>query len=217
MINDNPVHPVHPVNILFRISVVHSIRMCRTAAGWRASRTASRPRNRPRSQARSWSSDITSQHPGRPSGERPEYPLITGTLACSPAHIATNCVSISGCGPYVGGTMYQKLGLVKPWTNTKDLGRFEETKQDQDKMMFKVPGLRNVEKTGPYYHDGSVETLEEAVKTMASFQLGKDLKDDEVKSIVAWLKTLTGELPMAYIAMPTLPPVSPKTAKPNPN
>lgn len=128
----------------------------------------------------------------------------------------TGCIACH-TGAYGGGAMYQKLGLVKPYPNQKDQGRFEVTKQDADKMMFKVPGLRNVEKTAPYYHDGSIATLEEAVKDMATYQLGKELKDAEAKSIVAWLNTLTGELPMAYVAQPNLPPKSPKTPKPNPN
>jgi cytochrome c peroxidase len=72
-------------------------------------------------------------------------------------------------------------------------------------MMFKVPSLRNIEKTGPYYHDGSVATLEDAVKKMADYQLGKKLADPDVQAIVAWLKTLTGEVPADYIKPPALP------------
>ncbi|MFT3774729.1 MAG: cytochrome-c peroxidase [Minicystis sp.] len=98
-------------------------------------------------------------------------------------------------GAYLGGAVYQKAGLIKPWPNQKDLGRFDVTKNDIDKMMFKVPTLRNVTKTAPYFHDGSAKTLEEAVKTMASLQSGKELKDSEVKSIVAFLETLTGDIP----------------------
>jgi cytochrome c peroxidase len=109
-------------------------------------------------------------------------------------------------GVYVGGSMYQKLGLVKPF-ESKDLGRFEVTKNEADKMMFKVPSLRNVEKTAPYFHDGQVETLEQAVKLMGEHQLGKDLSDADVASIVTWLKTLTGEIPKDYIAKPELPGV----------
>lgn len=96
-------------------------------------------------------------------------------------------------GATVGGQMFQKIGLVKPYP-TKDLGRYEVTKNDADKYFFKVPSLRNIAKTGPYFHDGSVATLEEAVKLMASHQLGKELTDSEVSEIVAFLNALTGEL-----------------------
>ena len=106
--------------------------------------------------------------------------------------------SKAGCitchnGVAVGGAMYQKLGLVKPYP-TKDLGRYEHTKNEADKYFFKVPSLRNVEKTAPYFHDGSIKTLPEAVKLMASHQLGRDLSDDEIGQIVTFLKTLTGEV-----------------------
>lgn len=104
-------------------------------------------------------------------------------------------------GPYVGGQMFQKLGLVKPY-ESKDLGRFAVTKQEADKFMFKVPSLRNVEKTAPYFHDGSVATLEQAVKLMANHQLGRELNDADTASIIAWLKSLTGELPTDYIQKP---------------
>jgi len=117
-------------------------------------------------------------------------------------------------GTYVGGTMFQKLGLVKPWPNQDDLGRYEVTKNEADKMMFSVPSLRNVAKTAPYFHDASAETLDQAVRMMAEYQLGKALQDDEVKAIVAWLNTLTGTIPEAYIVEPELPASTEKTPKP---
>ncbi|HLV60731.1 MAG TPA: cytochrome-c peroxidase [Fredinandcohnia sp.] len=119
-------------------------------------------------------------------------------------------------GTYVGGTMFQKLGLVRPWPKDNDLGRFDVTQNEADKFVFSVPTLRNVEKTAPYFHDGSVATLDEAVRMMASYQLGKELKDEEVRSIVAFLKTLTGKIPEEYIAQPELPPSTDKTPKPDP-
>jgi len=118
-------------------------------------------------------------------------------------------------GTQLGGSVYQKLGLVRSWTDTADLGRYNVTKQETDKLMFKVPGLRNVEKTAPYYHNGSIKTLEEAVKEMADHQLGKDVTDADVASIVTFLKTLTGDLPVDYIKMPELPKSTPKTPKPS--
>ena len=108
-------------------------------------------------------------------------------------------------GPLLGGHIYQKLGLIKPWPNLKDTGRYQVTKKESDKFVFKVPSLRNVEKTGPYMHDGSVKTLEEAVKLMARHQLGRELTDKQIKSIVTFLKSLTGEIPKKYIAKPQLP------------
>lgn len=120
-------------------------------------------------------------------------------------------------GAYVGGTMLQKLGLAKPWTrNTDDTGRMAVTKQETDRMMFKVPSLRNVEKTAPYFHDGSVATLEEAIKLMGHHQLGKDLSKAEITSIATFLKALTGELPTKDIQKPELPPSGPKTPKADP-
>lgn len=131
------------------------------------------------------------------------------------AYVEAGCTACH-TGPYLGGTVYQKAGLVKPWPNQKDQGRFDVTKADADKMMFKVPGLRNIEKTAPYFHDGSGKTLAEAVKVMASLQSGKELKDDEVKSIVAFLNTLTGDIPKDLIKAPELPKSTPKTPKPDP-
>lgn len=118
-----------------------------------------------------------------------------------------NEVGCNAChsGPQLGGTMYQKLGLAKPWPSEKDLGRFAVTKQESDKMMFKVPGLRNVEKTAPYYHDGSVATLDEAIKSMADHQLNKTLSDADIASISTFLKALTAEIPAEMQKAPELP------------
>ena len=119
-------------------------------------------------------------------------------------------------GPYVGGSLYQKLGVVKPYPDASDQGRYKVTKLEEHKMSFKVPSLRNVEKTGPYFHSGKVATLEEAVSQIAEYQLGKTLTGQEVQQIVAFLKSLTGDLPQEYIKPPVLPPSTPKTPKPSP-
>jgi cytochrome c peroxidase len=108
-------------------------------------------------------------------------------------------------GEFLGGSMFEKVGAVEPWPNQKDQGRFEVTKDKRDRMVFKVPTLRNVEKTAPYFHDGSVATLSEAVRMMGKHQLGLDLSDEEVNSIETWLRALTGKLPDAYIKAPELP------------
>lgn len=117
-------------------------------------------------------------------------------------------------GANVGGALYQKLGLVKAYPDQSDLGRYAVTKNDADKMFFRVPTLRNVEKSWPYFHKGQLQTLEETVRTMGRYQLGMELKDDEIASIITWLKTLTGESPAEYIKKPELPPSTDKTPKP---
>ena len=98
-------------------------------------------------------------------------------------------------GRLVGGDRYRKLGDEIPWTDERDLGRFEVTKKAADRQVFKVPSLRNVAKTAPYFHDGSVETLPEAVKLMGHHQLGVTLSDGDVSSLVEFLDTLTGHSP----------------------
>ncbi len=128
------------------------------------------------------------------------------------SHGCTTCHN----GASVGGASFQKLGLVKPFPNDKDKGRFDVTKDEADLMKFRVPSLRNVAMTGPYLHDGSVKELAEIVRVMADHQLGKSISDEDVAEIVAFLKSLTGELPTTYIAKPELPPSGPKTPKPDP-
>lgn len=113
-------------------------------------------------------------------------------------------------GTYVGGAFYQKAGLVNPWYDTSDPGRLQVTANPSDRMVFKVPSLRNVEETWPYFHDGSVQRLDEAVRLMAWHQLGRELGQDQITSIAIWLRTLTGPVPFAYINEPMLPP-SPQT------
>ncbi len=120
-------------------------------------------------------------------------------------------------GAYLGGSTYQKLGAVKAWPNQKDTGRLEVTKKDADKMSFKVPSLRNIAKTAPYFHDSSAKDLKTAVTMMAEHQLGKKLEPSEVGSIVTFLEALTGDLPTDYIRKPTLPESTAKTPKPDPN
>ncbi len=112
--------------------------------------------------------------------------------------VITGCVTCH-TGPLVGGNSYQKLGLVKPWPNQTDVGRSAIVGNDAFKMFFKVPSLRNIEKTGPYFHDSSAKTLEAAVKKMAKHQLGRELSGEQLGDIVAFLKSLTGKIPAQYI------------------
>jgi cytochrome c peroxidase len=123
--------------------------------------------------------------------------------------IDMGCVNCHS-GTYVGGQMYQKFGVLEPyWTYTKsdtiDQGRYEVTKQESDKYLFKVPILRNVEKTLPYFHDGSVSSLEDAVWIMGKIQLGRDLTKQEKDAIQSFLASLTGVIPEDALKLPILP------------
>ncbi len=95
-------------------------------------------------------------------------------------------------GVAIGGNSYKKIGLVEPY-ETEDMGRYGVTGLESDKKVFKVPSLRNIAQTGPYFHDGSVETLDEAIKLMAKHQLGRDVGHGFVKDIKAFLGSLTGK------------------------
>jgi cytochrome c peroxidase len=90
----------------------------------------------------------------------------------------------------MGANRYQKVGLVNPYT-TKDLGRFDVTKEEEDKQRFKVPSLRNIALTAPYFHDGTQATLPEAVRQMGWLQLGRKFTDEEIKDLVAFFGALT--------------------------
>ena len=117
-------------------------------------------------------------------------------------------------GAYVGGQSFQKLGIAKAWKDSSDAGRQKVTHQGGDKLFFKVPSLRNINKTGPYFHNGRVSTLDEAIRLMSDYQLGRPLTPADVKSIMIWLNTLTGDIPADYVKEPALPPSSDKTPKP---
>jgi cytochrome c peroxidase len=94
-------------------------------------------------------------------------------------------------GPLLGGSSYQKVGLVNTYENTKDLGRFVVSKDEEDKYKFKVPTLRNIGLTAPYFHDGAASSLDQAVRKMAWMQLGLELSEEQADSIVAFLQSLT--------------------------
>lgn len=112
-------------------------------------------------------------------------------------------------GAALGGRMFQKFGVEDYWKETgskePDKGRFDLTRKPADMYVFKVPGLRNVAMTPPYFHDGSVSTLPVAVRIMAKVQLGKALSDQETNQIVAFLGSLTGKLPQNFANAPVLP------------
>jgi cytochrome c peroxidase len=126
----------------------------------------------------------------------------------------------SGCvachnGEAVGGSSFQKMGIVEPYeAQSPAEGRSAVTGKDADRFSFKVPTLRNVELTYPYFHDGAANTLTEAVNLMGRLQLGRTFKPEQTASIVAFLKTLTGEQPR--FDLPILPPSSDATPRPSP-
>jgi cytochrome c peroxidase len=124
----------------------------------------------------------------------------------------------AGChsGATVGGQSFQKFGITEDyWLATgskemdllkgRDKGRYHDTKKDEDLYIFKVPQLRNVAMTPPYFHDGSVATLDDAVRVMARLQLGQKISDADVALIVAFLETLSGEVPPQFATAPALP------------
>lgn len=120
-------------------------------------------------------------------------------VGCTTCHIGSN----------LGGMMFQKFGLYgdyRPILKSKvnDEGRKKVTKAEADKDMFKVPGLRNVAQTYPYFHDGSVRSLSEAVKIMGTLELNKTLTDVQVKSITHFLESLTGEVPASAKEIPAI-------------
>ena len=118
-------------------------------------------------------------------------------------------------GPAVGGNSFQKMGLVHSYnTNNPAQGLKGVTGKQSDQFIFKVPTLRNIELTYPYFHDGEVTTLSEAVDLMASLQLGKKFTRSENSKIVAFLKTLTGDQPK--FLLPSLPPSTNTTVRPTP-
>jgi cytochrome c peroxidase len=119
--------------------------------------------------------------------ERRGYRLFT-EYGCSSCH--------QGAG--LGGNMYQRFGVMRNYFADRghetpaDLGRFNVTHKEEDRYVFKVPSLRNVALTAPYFHDGSAATLDDAVKIMARYQLGRDVDADDRAALVAFLRTLSG-------------------------
>ncbi len=129
--------------------------------------------------------------------------------------IGYGCASCHN-GSTVGGQSFQKFGITEdywkatgsvemPQLKGRDKGRFHDTGKPEDMWMFKVPQLRNVAMTPPYFHDGSVATLDDAVRVMARLQLGRQLDDRDVKDLVAFLQTLTGDIPPQFANVPVLP------------
>jgi cytochrome c peroxidase len=124
--------------------------------------------------------------------------------------IETGCIACHS-GAYLGGQMYQKFGVFGPYwqyTASKEVddGRYVVTKNESDKYGFKVPILRNIEMTSPYFHDGSVDHLHDAIRIMGKIQLAKTFSDQQIGDITLFLKSLTGEIPADALKVPLLPP-----------
>ncbi|RZA07300.1 MAG: c-type cytochrome [Proteobacteria bacterium] len=116
-------------------------------------------------------------------------------------------------GMNVGGNMFQTMGVMGNFFKDRglaelkpDFGRFNLTKQETDRHVFKVPSLRNVARTAPYFHDGSAPTLKGAVRTMAKYQLGRAISEEDAGLITEFLETLNGEIPASVKAAGLVPP-----------
>jgi len=140
--------------------------------------------------------------------------------------IELGCASCHN-GPALGGTMFTKFGIVGAyWDATRefvtldkptmpmDVGRYAVTKNKADLYVFKVPSLINITKTYPYFHDGSVWSLDEAIQVMAKVQIGRTLTKDELDKLLAFMKALDGEIPKDALQVPILPSSRPETPKP---
>ncbi len=115
--------------------------------------------------------------------EKDGYELFK-TKGCTACHHGVN----------VGGNLYNKFGVMRE-VESKRVGRYEVTKNKADKYYFKVPTLRNIAQTAPYLHDGRYDKLEDVVKFMARYQLGRTVSQEEVDKIVSFLYSLSGEIP----------------------
>jgi cytochrome c peroxidase len=142
-----------------------------------------------------WDKFIAGDHKALTTRERQGFGLF----------VQRGCISCH-TGPQAGGTSFQRVGSVFPWPNQRDQGRADITHYPPDGMVFKVPSLKNIAETAPYFHDGSTTTLEAAIRLMGHHQLGVDLPKDEVEAMAAWMRSMTGEPDPAYIAVPRLPP-----------
>lgn len=147
---------------------------------------------------------------------------LEGERSALPAQAAAGyeVFKSAGCvachhGPAAGGTSFQKMGLLAEYvTKNPAIGRAAVTGDDADRMSFKVPTLRNVALTYPYFHDGAAATLDDAVTIMGRIQLGREFTPEERALVVAFLRSLTGRQPT--FELPILPPSTPKTPRPQP-
>lgn len=128
----------------------------------------------------------------------------TGCTACHSGAAFNGPSMPQGTGFFLKFPTFADSDYVKKYDLALDLGRFEVTKNEADKHLFKVPTLRNIALTAPYFHNGAVKRLDEAVKVMAKTQLNQDLTEQQVADVTAFLTALTGEFPIQTV--PQLPP-----------
>ena len=137
------------------------------------------------------------------------------------------CVGCHG-GAALGGDVLARFGMVESyWEATRefvtidsptmpmDVGRFAVTQQPSDLYVFKSPSLRNITRTYPYFHDGSVWSLGDATQIMARVQLGREIPADDMEALLAFYRTLEGEIPPHALQLPVLPASGPDTARPS--
>ena len=139
--------------------------------------------------------------------------LTAGEKTGLQTFLASGCQSCHS-GAYLGGSSFQELGVAKPYSDSSDPGRFNVTGNEADRMFFKVPSLRNIAMTGPYFHNGKVTSLPETVAQMAEYQRGNKLTERQIGEIVTFLEALTGELPGEFIKVPVLPKSTRATPRP---
>lgn len=135
---------------------------------------------------------------------RGEAPLAEDARRGLALFLDLGCVACHD-GPAVGGRRLQRFGVVRPYAEATgsdpvDEGRHAVTGDEADRFVFKVPMLRNVAETAPYFHDGSVAELGQAIRVMADVQLGRQLPDADVAAIEAFLRSLTGAVPPQFSA-----------------
>jgi cytochrome c peroxidase len=126
--------------------------------------------------------------------------------------VDVGCVTCHN-GVALGGNLFRKFGVVRQPEGLTDAGRFEVTKKEEDRYVFKVPSLRNIALTAPYFHDGKVWALEEAIRIMADVQLGRELSPTDLGRIAKFLVALNGE-PAPQVTLPNLPPSTASTSPP---
>jgi len=127
-----------------------------------------------------------------------------GCIACHSGAAFNGPAMSPGTGFFARFPTFTDNDYVKQYDFTADIGRMKVTSNEADKQMWKVPTLRNIALTAPYFHNGKVKTLNEAARVMAKVQLNQDLSDEQAADLVAFLTALTGEFPQQ--PMPQLPP-----------
>ena len=125
-------------------------------------------------------------------------------MGCISCHNGPNFAGDVSSSNFKRFPTYKDFEYERLYHLSDDLGRFNVTKIESDKNIWRVPTLRNIARTAPYFHNGSVGKLSDAVRIMAKVQLDRELQDDQIDDIVEFLNSLTREIPVQR--MPLLPP-----------